>query len=232
MNISSKVLYTFLGIAILVPLILIIGIGIDNQVESKVYQEEILKASLNLLLLGVIGMLGKELLLAHTKQKLTEEQNAQREIQKEIDLRTHRIEALNKLTEGYWGIKKALHLIFAHKSAKSYKEQMHLIIDHRLKLQQLNNEIQGGLYEFAGAEEIAKELDAFDNQINELVNEWTKAHLALSWQQTIDEKEPPEKKAVPLMLNELENLNRVWGNIMVIHAPFQKAANQMRDALK
>ncbi len=228
-KISPWFLYTVIGITIIVPLCVVLWIGVKGDVEE--FELTLLKTSLNLFLLGGIGMLSKELFLTYSKQKIKEEQDTQIALQKEKELHTQKIEALNRLTRGYWGIKKALHIIMAHRSAKSYKEQMHLIIDYRLDIQQLNNELKGKIFGFNCWDEIANELSELDKQINLLVDEWTDKHLELAWQQKTDETNPPEKKLVPERIESLPKLKRVWEDIKIVHDPYQKAANLMRGEL-
>jgi hypothetical protein len=174
-------------------------------------------------------MLSKELFQAYSKQKIQKEQDARMAREKEKEERTRKVEALNRLTEGYWGIKKALHIIMAYKSAKSYNEQMYHIIDYRLDLQQLNNEVLGDVYGFAHKQEISEELNMFDKKINLLVDEWTDNNLELSWQQIKDKDKPPKKKKVPELIASLPKLKCIWDDINIVHDPFKRAAKLIRE---
>jgi len=217
-----------ISIAILIPLVIIAIVGFNGHLSKENFQLELLKTSLNLILIGGLGMLSKELLLDHSKRKLIEEQRLELERLKEVEEHKYRVEALNKLTENYWGIKKALHIIMGHKSAKSYKEQMHLIVDHRLNMQQLHNEVLGKVYNFNDIDGISNCLTILDEKLELLVNEWTKEYLDISWRQLIDEKSPPKDKQVPSMIKGLTELGSIWNKIGIIHDPYQVAAELMR----
>ena len=109
---------------------------------------------------------------------------------------------------------------------------MHLIIDHRLQFQKLNNEIVAGMYALNKSDGIGKWLTTLDKQLQKLINEWTKMHLELSWQQSEDEKLAAADKKVPDMIDNLPELKSLWDDIDLIHKPFEEAANLIRSQLQ
>ena len=129
-------------------------------------------------------MLAREVYRSYSTQKAEIQRAADEASVKRTQDHNARVSVLNQLTQGYWGVKKCLHIIYGHKSALSYKNQMHLIIDHRLQLQKLNNEIVVGMYALDTSDRIGKWLTTLDEQLEKLVNEWTEMHLELSWQQS------------------------------------------------
>jgi hypothetical protein len=142
---------------------------------------------------------------------------------------TARTQALTQLTKSYWAVKKSLSIIIADRSAKSYQEQMREIVDHRLALQQLDNDISAGMYALKDAHAIGQELAKIDAQLASLIDEWTKQFLRLSYSEAQDEKKPPEGKEVPHEIEKLVALNSVVANrFEVIHTPFEGAANNIR----
>jgi len=202
-------------------------------------QAELLKQAgstlLQLVLLGTLGAYAKYLLdqqLANRQRQLAE---ADRERKLREDKHTSQINALNSLTTNYWQIKKAFHIICAHQSAKSYGEQMRQIIDYRLELQRLNNEIAAGLYGLAleDTKIINDSLREMDDQLNAVMEEWKDHHLKLSQLQKRDEvTDKPEDKMVPKEIASLPKLNAISQNgFTLIHGPFEIAAAPIRKQL-
>jgi phage-related minor tail protein len=196
-------------------------------------EKEFAKALSQLVLIGVIGVLAKALVDDYAKAK--EAARAATERARAADDAAHkaRVGALAVLTENYWRIKKALHMIEAHKSAKTYGEQMRAIIDHRLALQQLHNEIVAGMRALRESEQIGQALYELDRRLEALVEEWTENYLRLSRLQKEDEAEnDAAKKRVPSEIEKLTHLATVRANrFEAIHVLFERAANLMRNEI-
>jgi hypothetical protein len=211
----------------------IIFISADAAVRTDLLK----KAASTLLQLALIGILGasaKFLLDRYSADRQRRLDQSEREQeQREIEHKAQ-IKALNSLTTSYWQIKKALHIIDAHRSAKSYGAQVRQIIDYRLELQRLNNEIQAGLPELEEVDTIADNLFALDSQLEKVINEWKSNYLELSQLQNRDEAmQEPEKKKVPQRIGNLAELSATReDNFEAIHAPFVNAVTPIRDQLK
>lgn len=228
MNLSRAILVVAIGVAVVVPLAAIVLIGIAGEVEPKVFHQEVLKASLQLFLIGVLGMLARELYKNYSTKKAEMQRAAEDARLKRAQEHNFRVSALNQLTQGYWGVKKCLHIIHGQRSSVSYKKQMHLIIDHRLQLQKLNNEIVAGMYALDHSKKIGEALSQLDEQLEKLVNEWTNKHLELARQEAEDETVAEKDRKVPSMIGNLAVLKSLWDDIDLIHGPFEEAANLIR----
>jgi hypothetical protein len=175
---------------------------------------------------GIVG-----LLVAGAKFALDEYQ-----AERESRTAKHRalLVALNSLTESHWEIKKALLVVDAHGSAKSYGEQMRLMVDHRLSLQRLHNEVDAGLYDLgAAAKTVSASLGEIDQPLDELTHEWKAEYLRLSGLQSEDmEISDTEKKRVPAAIAALPVLRKVRADdFAAIHEPFERAAEPFRQRL-
>jgi regulator of replication initiation timing len=203
---------------------------------DAIFQADLLKkvssTLLQLVLLGTLGAYAKYLLDQHSANRQRQLAEADRERKLREDKHTFQIRALNSLTTNYWQIKKALFIICANQSAKSYKEQMHQIIDYRLELQKLNNEIEA---DPSGLEDtkIINSLKEMDGQLDAVIEEWRERNLELSQLQNRDEKiEEIEKKRVPKEMASLPKLKEISDNrFELIHVPFQIAATAIREQL-
>jgi hypothetical protein len=197
--------------------------------QHSVLGVETAKALLNLMLIGIAAMVAKAVVDQHTAARERERQREERDAAREKADHALRMQALTTLTRGYWNAKKALKVIEAHRSAKSYGEQMRLLIDHRLELQQLDNEIMAGVYPLQHTDEICGALQTLDTRFGEIVDEWRDRYWELSHQQGEDEKRPPADKRVPREIDSLPALNAVRANgFAAVHEPFETAANSIR----
>ena len=226
---SLAIFIAVLSVTVAIPVNLIIVIGVSGDIEPKIFQQEVLKTSLQLFLIGVLSMLAREVHRSYSMQKAELQRAADEASVKRTQDHNARVSALNQLTQGYWGVKKCLYIIHGHKSALSYKKQMHLIIDHRLQLQKLNNEIVVGMYVLNMSDRIEKWLAILVDQLEKRVNEWTEMHLKLSWQQSEDEESAVANKKVPDMVENLPALKALWDDINLIHRPFEEAASLIRS---
>src|SRR5262245_25768082 len=113
---------------------------------------------LQVAVLGVLAAAVKFVLEAHAQEQAHE-----------AALRQTRVQVLNQLTEGYFAVKKALHVIDAYRTAEVYGEQVRSIIDQRYVFQRISNEAQGHLYEFEDAEltRFTDHLKALDAPLSE-----------------------------------------------------------------
>jgi hypothetical protein len=230
---SSRVLFViFALIALAVGLFVFIFASGDVALRTEL-SKEAAKTLLQLVLIGVGGTYAKFLL----DQYVTERQRQIEQLERDNTLREARrkarIEALNALTTSYWQIKKAFHIISAHRSAKSYGEQMRQIIDYRLELQRLNNEIAANMYVLDDKEAITGNLTEMDGCLEEVLQEWKDVYLQLSQLQKQDEAtDKPEEKKVPHKIDALPELNRIkQDRFKAFHGLFEKAANPIRKQI-
>jgi len=242
---ARHVLLAFLAIVgTSVVLLSVILMLVDETVRVELLQKAA-STLLQLALIGILGAYAKFLLdqySADRQRQLNESAaNRQRQLDESARRRELRetkhqaqIEALNSLTTSYWQIKKAFHIIDAHRSAKSYGEQMRQIIDYRLELQRLNNEIEAGLYELDKADTITSNLSDMDDQLQKVIDEWKEHYLRLSQLQKHDEAtDEPEKKKVPNEIGSLDVLGSIRKDkFKAIHGPFQRAVTPIREQLK
>ena len=120
-------------------------------------------------------------------------------------------------------------VIEAHRSAKSYGEQIRVVIDHRLELQQLDNEISAGMYALDRAFEIGQALSEIDEQLGLVTDEWRDQYLMLSQLQKEDEELRPKDKKVPAEIERLPAFRVVRADgFAAVHDPFERAANLIR----
>ena len=146
---------------------------------------------------------------------LIDRQSAARE--KASSLRSSQLQALNDVTASYFRIKKALHIIEAHRTAKSYGEQVRLIIDDRTTLQQLRNQIEAGDFGFKKSGEIAEHLGQIDGLLGSVIDEWKREYPKLSKQQRQDEV---RWKALDERWKENFLAESKGESLPVIHEPF------------
>lgn len=217
---------------------------VDNRVVDARMRDqlhiEIAKTVLNLLFVGLAAMLVKTMVDRYVAARERERvELAQHEADTRLKAERaeaaakaaheHRLKALTTLTTSYWNAKKALKIIEAHRSAKSYGEQIRVLIDHRLELQQLDNEISAGMYALDGAHEIGRALSEIDEQLGLVTDEWRDRYLALSQLQKEDEALEPQHKRVPGEIERLPAFKAARANgFAVLHDPFEKAANIIR----
>jgi hypothetical protein len=191
---------------------------------------EIAKTALNLLFVGVAAMLAKTVVDRYVAARERERIESERHEAEARTIRARRLEALTSLTRSYWNTRKALEIIEAHRSAKSYGEHVRALIDHRLDLQQLDNEIGAGLHELKDAYTIANAIRELANQLDRVTQEWRDHYLTLSQLQKADELVGPEAKKVPAEIERLLVLGAVRANeFSAIHDPFERAANLIRQ---
>jgi hypothetical protein len=234
-NMSGRqVLMVFIAIAaVSVALFGIIFIAADATLRTDLLKEAA-STLLQLALIGILGAFAKYLLDRYSADRQRRLDQSEREQeQREIEHKAQ-INALNSLTTSYWQIKKALHIIDAHRSAKSYGAQVRQIIDYRLELQRLNNEIQAGLYALDDVDTIKSNLDAMDNRLEDVIDEWKANYLELAQLQNRDEKRRRSRKKVPDKIGDLAALKKMRGDgdFKAIHVPFQNAVTPIRDRLK
>jgi len=195
--------------------------------------KEAAKVLLQLVLIGILGTCAKLLL----DQYAADRQRQMQQLERDSTLREARhkahLDALNALTTSYWQIKKAFHIISAHRSAKSYGEQMLQIIDYRLTLQRLNNEIAANMYMLDDKAAITSNLTKMDEWLDKVLQEWRDVYLELSQLQKQDEAtDKPEEKKVPDRIDALPVLNRIkQDGFEALHGPFEKAADAIRRQL-
>lgn len=244
---SDRKLIIWFVIIVIIMLILLLTIIIliDENLRAEIFKE-IAKLLAQLITIGIVGAYAKYLFdkyrddRQHQREifesKQREEKQNKAEEQRYFETK-HKVqlEALNSLTTSYWEIKKAFHIISAHRSAKSYGEQIRNIIDYRLKLQRLHNEIKAGLYYFKSkdVDDISKNLSTMDSRLSEVVDEWKSEYLRLSQLQKKDEKtEDIKDKCVPNEIDSLTILNKIKANLFnAIHKPFENAVTPMRNEL-
>jgi hypothetical protein len=221
---SRHVLLVFFAIVAIFSWI-VIFILVDATVRVDLLKQAA-STLLQLALIVVLGAYAKYLLDQYSADRQRRETQHQAQI-----------EALNSLTKSYWQIKKAFHIIDAHRSAKSYGKQMRQIIDYRLELQRLNNEIQAGLYALdqVDIDTIKTNLDEMDKRLGEVIDEWKVHYLRLSRLQNQDEAtDKPNEKKVPNEIGKLSVLGAIKkdGKYEAIHVPFESAVTPIRDQLK
>jgi hypothetical protein len=204
--------------------------------------KELAKTLLQLVLIGIVGVFAKHLFdrAVENQRQATEELQHKRDLEEAERQRTrardeaeHKalVTALDSLTTNYWQIKKALHIIAAHRSAKSYGEQMRQIIDFRLQLQRLDNEISAGMYPLIERQGVVTQsLLKLDSRLGDLTDEWRVHYWRLARVQERDEKiEDPEKKQVPGEIDKLLELEKIReDNFKDFHQLFENAANEIR----
>ncbi len=230
---GSRVLLILVAIVgvLAVAFILILVSG-DSALQTELWKEAA-KTILELVLIGVIGTYATFLFNQYATDRQKQLEKRERDAALREAEHKSRVEALNALTTSYWQIKKALHIIGAHRSAKSYGEQMRLIIDYRLELQRLNNEIMASTYALNETDTISNNLSEMDDRLEELLEEWKSKYLGLSQLQKEDETtDDPKKKGVPSQIDALPALNRIKKDrFEALHGPFQRAAGPIRKQL-
>ena len=232
-----------LGRRVLLVFLTIVGLSASlffiiffRACDPTVQTDLLKKAGSTLLQLGLLGTLGayaKFLLDEYSADRQRQLAEADRERELRETKHTSQIKALNSLTTNYWQIKKALHIIDAHRSAKSYGEQMRQIIDYRLELQRLNNEIAAGLYALEDADSITQSLSEMDARLEAVMKEWQSQYLRLSQLQKQDEAtDKAEDGRVPDEIGSLPELNAIrQDRFKAIHGPFERAAAPIRGQL-
>jgi hypothetical protein len=143
---------------------------------------------LQLVLISVFGLVAKHFLDEHIadRDRRLKEHAAMQE--QETARRQKQIQTLNSAVASYFEIKKALLIINAHRSAKSYGEQMRQILDYRVELQRLQNETRASVNLFRGKRRIVNGLGRIDKLLERLVDEWEQCYPALSVLQRRDEQ--------------------------------------------
>jgi hypothetical protein len=208
----------------------------DTAFRMELFKEAA-RTILQLLLIGMLGAFASFLFTEYASARDKEFQT--RENRKALQASQHqsRLEALNTLTRLYWETRKAFDIIDAHRSAKSYGEQMRQIIEYRIELKRLDNEIAAGMYAIndkATRESIGKCLFELIHLLREAIEEWKTQYLRLSGLQVQDEKlEDPKKKKVPQEIDKLPILAGLrQDNFQTLHDLFEEAARPIREQLR
>lgn len=191
---------------------------------------ELAKALLTFVLIGVAAMFVKagldENVAAKARALIAAEQA---EAKRKAD-HALRVKSLATVTTSYWNIKKALKIVEANRSALSYGKQVQIILDHRLELQQLDNEIMAGTLALSQTKEICEALHAMDKRLEAIIDEWRDKYLGLAQLQIEDEKVPPKQKKVPAEIDALPAFRAIREQeFQAIHGPFEIAANLIRN---
>jgi hypothetical protein len=228
----QRVLITIMTLSTI--LFLVIFLSSPSAVQAEL-RKETGKILLQLALIGILGAYAKFLLDGYAAARQQEVERLERERESRETKYKTQLEALNSLTTSYWEIKKAFHIIGAHRSAKSYGEQIRQIIDYRLKLQRLHNEIAAGLYGLDDQDisTIRENLSEMDTRLQEVIDEWKSHYLRLSRLQKQDEAtNVPEQKRVPSEIDALPVLNQIGQDgFNAIHSPFESAAAPIRNQI-
>ena len=219
--------------AISVALFLLIFVTSDATAQVEL-RKELAKVLLQIAAVGAVGAYLKHLLQQYATERQEQLEKTEQARASQEAKHKSRLQALNLLTTNYWQIKKSLHIILAHRSALSYGKQMREIIDFRLELQRLNNEIEAAMYDLDRKDDIGNFLKTMDGHLERLINEWKKEYLPLSRQQKKDEEtNNPLKKKVPGRIEGLTELNKIMTKeFAALHDPFEEAANLIRDQLR
>lgn len=182
-------------------------------------QQEVAKSLLQLALIGFVG--------AYAKYLFDQIENDRKERETRHKLQ---IETLNTITDTYWRVRNILEIINAHKSAKSYGEQMRAIIELKNTLRRVDNEFFSGMHQFKNQEVITNNLKQLAELLDYLIKEWKENYLRLSRLQSEDEKiSDPNKKRVPSELSQLPILMSVQGeDFAIIHELFENAVKPIR----
>ncbi|WP_291981271.1 hypothetical protein [Luteitalea sp.] len=190
---------------------------------------EVAKTALNLLFVGIAAMLARTVVDRYVAARERERAALERREAEASAAHARRLAALTTLTSSYWNVRKCLTIIDAHRSAKSYGEQIRLIIDHRLDLQQLDNDICAGMHALEQPFRIGNAIRALDAQLARLTDEWREKYLMLSQQQKADELVGPEAKKVPAAIEALPVLEALRADkAPALHTPFEDAAGLIR----
>jgi hypothetical protein len=229
-------------VAVLVSLALL-GLVNERITDPRSRDQLLIEAAktlLYLLVIGVAAVVVKAVVDQHVAARERERiESAQREAEARLNAERAaittraehalRLKALTKLTNSYWNAKKALTIIEAHRSARSYGEQIRVVIDRRLELQQLDNEISAGLYAVNRALEIGTALSEIHKQLGRVTDEWRDKYLMLSQLQRDDEELQPQDKKVPGEIERLLEFKAVRADgFAALHEPFERAANLIR----
>jgi hypothetical protein len=199
--------------------------------------KEAAKTILQLLLLGLLGAFASFLFTEYAAKRDKQNQMLERKNALKAAQHQSRLEALNTLTHLYWETRKAFDIIDAHRSARSYGEQMRQIIEYRIELRRLDNEIVAGMYAINDKEtreSIGKCLFELIHLLRQAIEEWKTQYLRLSGLQVQDEKlEDPKKKKVPQEIDKLPVLARLrQDNFQTLHDLFEEAARPIREQLR
>ncbi len=215
-------------------LFLVIFVSSPPDIRTELLKEAG-KILLQLMLIGILGAYAKSLLDGYAVDRQLEKERSERERELRETNYKMQLEALNSLTTSYWEIKKAFHIIYAHQSAKSYGEQVRQIIDYRLTLQRLHNEVLAGLYglDDQSVNAMSVNLSEMDTRLQEVLDEWRDNYLRLSQLQKQDEKtDDPNQKRVPKEIDKLPTLKKIkQDGFAAIHIPFEGAVTPMRDQI-
>ncbi|HEX5838895.1 MAG TPA: hypothetical protein VFY26_13760 [Anaerolineales bacterium] len=199
--------------------------------------KEAARTILQLLLVGMLGAFATFLFTEYAADRDKRIQAREREDALQADQHRSRLEALNTLTRLYWETRKAFDIIDAHRSAKSYGEQMRQIIDYRTEFQRLDNEIVAGMYAVENEEtrnSIGKCLFQMIQLLKQAIEEWKTQYLRLSRLQLQDEKqEDPQMREVPREIDNLPVLAQLrQDNFQTLHDLFEEAAGPLREQLR
>jgi hypothetical protein len=185
---------------------------------------ELAKTLLQLALIVVVGAYVTTLFAGYAATRAAEETKYRNLVQ-----------ALESLSTSYWQVKKALYIILAHRSAKSYGEQIRQIVDLRLDLQRLDNEISSGMYPpIQSKGSVTCNLGQLDKCLGRVIDEWKHNYWRLSQLQNQDETAvKPEDRRVPAELDRLPELTAaISHDFVAIHQPFEDAANEIRAQIR
>lgn len=238
---SRARIFTIGSVIVAASIALFVAIYVRSEPAQRVQlNTEIAKTLLSLVFVGIVAMGVKTVVDDHLateqyKRQILDAQTVEtRDAERRADEQEKadkalRMKALATLTASYWNIKKSLKLIETNRSAKTYGEQMALVMNGRLELQQLDNDIMAGTHALGFTREICAALTEIERHLASACDEWRETYLELSHQQKLDEQLPPEQKTVPDRLDALVALGSVRANeFEAIHVPFETAANLMR----
>jgi len=190
---------------------------------------EVAKTALNLLFVGVAAMLARTVVDRYVAARERERAALERREAQASAAHGRRLAALASLTDRYWNVRKCLAIIDAHRSVRSYGAQIRLIIDHRLALRQLDNDIIAGMHALDEVEAIAHAIHALDAPLARVIDEWRDGYLTLWQQQKADELVGPDARQVPADITRLPALAALRANDFdALHTLFENAAKPIR----
>jgi len=173
-EIMFKNLYVLLLGLLLVSTLVVVGVyyssasGPNGPFRSDILKE-VAKAFLQLAVIGILGAVVKYAFdrRADDQAKTTAENNFRRQM-------------LEKLLGTYRELRKVRSYIEAHQSAKTYGEQMRVIIDVRLDLSEISHAIDTAKGVFKKAEDIKAAVSLMEEYLKELILEFESRYKGLS----------------------------------------------------
>jgi hypothetical protein len=159
--------------------------------------KEVAKTSLQLVAIVIIGSYAKYLL----------DQSAEERKKKEAR-RRYQMDLLNEITTNYWRIRKAIQIIDVSQTRTRYWEQIGNIIDLRIEVLKIKNNISANLYGLDESSVITRSLERMIKMLNEIIKECREKAPEL-----LQLEKNGELDKIPAVIANLRALNKIKEDI-------------------